>query len=269
MKTQKSFTLIELLVVIAVIGLLSSIVLVNLKGTRGKARIAKGLEFSQSIQHALGSEAVGIWRFEEATGNTAYDSSGYGNNGTINGASPVAGILGNALSFDGNNDYVDCGSNDSLNIINEISIELWFNPSTVTDDHYAAAHGSYGGMGWAIYQQSTRFTPSIKTNVGTGIVSTSYFLKIGQWGHIVITYDGSKLKVYENGVFYQDAPLSGSILYTGFPKTGIGGYLPTPTFRPFFGLIDEVRIYGKALTAGEIQKHYVEGLERYQDLSIK
>lgn len=83
MTQQKSFTLIELLVVIAIIGLLSSIVLVNigLPGQRQKARIAKTLEFSSSIQNALGSEAVGIWTFD----NNAFDTSGYGNNGTIYG----------------------------------------------------------------------------------------------------------------------------------------------------------------------------------------
>ncbi|MDO8436136.1 MAG: type II secretion system protein, partial [bacterium] len=59
-KKKKAFTLIELLVVIAIIGLLASIILVSLKGTREKARIAKSLDFSQRINHALGAYAVGI-----------------------------------------------------------------------------------------------------------------------------------------------------------------------------------------------------------------
>ncbi len=101
MKNKKAFTLIELLVVIAIVGLISSIVLVNLKGTREKARIAKALDFSHTIQHTLGAYAVGIWRFEEI-GDTALDSSGYGNHGTITGATHTNGILGSALSFDGN-----------------------------------------------------------------------------------------------------------------------------------------------------------------------
>ncbi|MEA3295592.1 MAG: prepilin-type N-terminal cleavage/methylation domain-containing protein, partial [Patescibacteria group bacterium] len=82
----KAFTLIELLVVISIIGLLSSIVLVSTKGIREKARLAKAQKFDSSIQHALGANAVGIWRFEEGTGTTAHDESGYGNDGTIHGA---------------------------------------------------------------------------------------------------------------------------------------------------------------------------------------
>ena len=89
---NKSFTLIELLVVIAVIGLLTSIVMVSMKGTRGKAKITKGLQFSQSINHALGAHAVGIWDFNDHdTPGVANDRSGYANHGTITGATYIGG----------------------------------------------------------------------------------------------------------------------------------------------------------------------------------
>ena len=127
---QKSFTLIELLVVIAIIGLLASIVIVNLAGTRGKASIARGLQFSQSVHHALGSEAVGIWSFDEGSGATAYDASGYGNNGTLyNFASPhgwttdTPSNTGYALSFDGVDDYVSLPSMKPQ----YFTISLWVN----------------------------------------------------------------------------------------------------------------------------------------------
>ena len=60
------FTLIELLVVIAIIGMLASIVLVSLRSSQDKARVARGLQFSQSVYHAIGVDATGIWRFDEA-----------------------------------------------------------------------------------------------------------------------------------------------------------------------------------------------------------
>lgn len=130
---KKGFTLIELLVVIAVIGLISSIVLVQIKTPREKAQIAKSLQFSNTIQNALGSEGVGTWSFDDQT-NPTKDSSGYGNNGTIYGASftdetphKVVGTGAGryALQFDGVDDYVDCGAPSSLDIPGDKTLELW------------------------------------------------------------------------------------------------------------------------------------------------
>ena len=83
MKQEKSFTLIELLVVIAIIGVLTSIVLVSTQGLQGKARITKTLEFSQSLNNALGAYAVGWWTFDGGAGPRVQDTPGYGNNGTL------------------------------------------------------------------------------------------------------------------------------------------------------------------------------------------
>ncbi|MDD2697157.1 MAG: type II secretion system protein, partial [Candidatus Pacebacteria bacterium] len=135
MKRNKSFTIIELLVVIAVIGLISSIVLVNLRGTREKARISKALEFNQSVNHALGSEAVGIWRLDEGAGATAYDSSGYGNNGTIVGTTWTTGILGKALSFPGVNNDVTINNFGQVAPKDEITISIWAKPNTLLGQH--------------------------------------------------------------------------------------------------------------------------------------
>ena len=59
----------------------------------------------------ISSGLSGYWNFEENNGDTAYDRSGNGNDGTIHGASWTTGISGNALSFDGVDDYVDIGNN--------------------------------------------------------------------------------------------------------------------------------------------------------------
>ena len=62
------------------------------------------------------SSAMGIWLLDEGSGDTAYDSSGNDHHGTINGAQWVDGKFGGALSFDGQDDFVDCGNTELLRI---------------------------------------------------------------------------------------------------------------------------------------------------------
>ncbi|MHC4168510.1 MAG: hypothetical protein ACYSWQ_16280 [Planctomycetota bacterium] len=63
------------------------------------------------------ADLVGHWRFDEGSGTTAFDSSGNGNDGTLNGGPNwVVGYLGGALEFDGSDDWVDCGNDPSLDL---------------------------------------------------------------------------------------------------------------------------------------------------------
>jgi len=67
---------------------------------------------------------------DEGTGNPQ-DSSGKGNHGTITGATwTTQGKFGNALEFDGVNDMVNCGNDESLNITDRITVEAWIKPGT-------------------------------------------------------------------------------------------------------------------------------------------
>lgn len=121
---QRGFTLIELLVVIAVIGMLSSIVLVNLSGTRERARISKGLSFSHSVNNALGAYAVGIWSFDKINpDNTITDASNYNNHCIINGSVEDEGIMRKALNFDGVDDYLNCENQSYLSVSDALTIE--------------------------------------------------------------------------------------------------------------------------------------------------
>ncbi len=254
-RRNESFTLIELLVVIAIIGLISSIVLVNLKGTRGKARIAKALDLSSTIRHTLGAYAVGIWRFEEI-GDIALDSSGYGNHGTIHGATYEDGIFGSALRFDGVDDYVDCGNDASLDITDAITIEMWIK--------VASQDQSWESF---IYKGGDRLETGVSGAKGiwaNGLYVTNVW-EYNQWFHLAyVSTIAPETKLYINGE-QKGNTWTGTRLPLGAGILKIG----TCESETFNGTIDEVYIYDQALSSTEIRKHYAEGLEKHKNLTIK
>ena len=274
---NKAFTLIELLVAISIIGLLSSIVLVSLKGTREKAKIAKSLEFSHSIQHSLGSEAVGIWNFDDCPGGTVNDSSGYGNNGTISGASCSSdtphSIVGTgtgkyALSFDGAGDYVSVLDSNSLDITDAITIEVWVYINSLGSTNWGFLSKGSNTTGWGMwyYSPSGVFPIDFADNLGNRhyVDMPAGSIPVGAWAHVVGVYDRTYIRGYVNGVQKASRNVGAYTIATNANNLLIGQR--TGSF--FNGLIDEVRIYNQALTQAEIQQHYVEGLERYGDLAL-
>jgi prepilin-type N-terminal cleavage/methylation domain-containing protein len=272
---QKAFTLIELLVVIAIIGVLASIVLVNLRGSREKARIAKSLQYSQSINHALGAYAISIWSFDDSVADASTsDTSGYGNHCELIG-SPVQteGIIRNGFSFDGSADYLDCGAKPSLEMgTDDMTVTVWIKIGNVTADHMGiVTKGAQGptDIGYelsyrALSQNDIHFWIGNGANRLYGNSDNDLGLDDGNWHFITVSADRDG-----DIVFYVDSDNvgDGSIAsYDGEDITNpsrdlrIGRWSGSP--QSFNGLIDEVRIYKEALSASEIQKHYVEGLER-------
>jgi len=275
---NKSFTLIELLVVIAVIGLLASIVIVNLTGTRSKANIARGLQFSQSIHHTLGAYAVGVWSFDEGSGTTANDSSGYGNNGNLTNG-PVwrcANIDPNytpsgqscALEFDGVNDYLNIGDKSSLELMSTLSFGGWiyWNGVSGTDCPFGKEMAYKIDLNDAENGNRARFClrTSGTTWCSGNILSDSAIPK-NKWVHIFAVYDGLRAKLFINGIEQKiDAAFSGTIVDNSNPFTI--GFRQSADY--FSGLIDDVRIYEEALSVAQIQQLYVEGTTK-KGLAIK
>ena len=275
--SNRSFTLIELLVVIAIIGLITSVSLVaiDLPGQRQKARIAKTLEFSSSIQNALGSEARGIWDFDENGGTVATDRSGYGNNGTLNNFISPNGYVNDtpqaivsasqgqgkySLSFDGGGDYVDLGTGASLNFADSVpwSFEMWAKLAVSNGVFVRSTSDSNP----ALKLSATAFTFYRPNPYQLDSVTIDNLANV--WSHIVLSTDSSRnMKVYQNGVYKGVIALTSSQMVFRYL-----GYTDAYHSWWFGGLIDDVRIYAQALTIGQIQQHYAEELEGHQNLAI-
>ena len=105
-----------------------------------------------SAQAAL----VGEWHLNEGDGTTASDSSGNSNDGTlkplVSGPTWIAGNCDAALSFDGVDDYVDCGSSATLKPIHDITIEMWVKPGA-TQNRWADILGGHQNNQGYVNQQ--------------------------------------------------------------------------------------------------------------------
>jgi len=203
------------------------------------------------------SALVGYWKFDEGSGTTANDSSGYGNNGTLyNGPTWTSGEVGGALSFDGVDDYMDCGVADWFNSLLNVTISLWVKPGS-TQLQYADILSAHG-WGYMVEQAGTTnnlfYFSYWNGSVWQGNnIQTQ--LTAGVWQHFVVQKDGTTIRHFVNGVKTAEGSVSGNPVYSFGTKlmisrwSGSGG-------RYFNGLIDEVRIYNRALSAAEIKALY-------------
>jgi prepilin-type N-terminal cleavage/methylation domain-containing protein len=268
---QKGFTLMELLVVIAIFALIASIVFVISWGALDSAKIAKGLQFSQHLQNSLGAYAVGIWKFDEGTGTTANDTSGWENHGTlVNGPvwrcasvdpSYTPSGQGCSLEFNGSNQYVNAGNDISFNIVEEITIEAWVKrKGDGTHVDYDAMFGKGLSTSYAVYFYKANYLPIFRIETPMPKSLTANFpVELDVWQHWVFTYDGAHMRIYLNGVQDNSITNTGSIGADSAPFQI--GKIGDRSQYFFNGLIDEVHIYNTSLNLSQIQSHYYAGLQ--------
>jgi len=272
MPSNKAFTLLELLVVIAIIGILSSIVIVSMSGSTDSATIAKGKAYAQQVHALLGHEAVLNLAFNENAHDTCpdgadiCDASGYDNNGEIyNDAhfveSPVDGY---AVSFDGSGDYinipaVDMGLTKNFNFsawlysVNPSSIRMSIFSQTSLKDSFSIECGTF--------ETNTVTYMVFCTGVGVRAATANDSLINDEW--IFLSYNSLSSglhEIYINGI-KQALATNLSLTFVSSANAKQIGQRGNNS-QWYNGLIDEVHIYSEALPTTEIQKHYVQGLEK-------
>ncbi len=191
------------------------------------------------------SGPVGAWGFDEPRGKTVSDSSGTGNAGRISGAVRTRGRFGGGLSFDGRNDWVTVGDDASLDLTRAMTLEAWVRPAArgarsvlVKERGNRLSYGLYGRPSAHV------FTTAEQALRGSR-------LRLGRWSHLAMTWNGRTLRVYVNGAQVAAHALTGEAAGSSGPLR-IGGNAIWPEF--FKGVIDEVRVYDRALSAGEVAR---------------
>jgi glucose/arabinose dehydrogenase/fibronectin type 3 domain-containing protein len=208
---------------------------------------------AEATTPATPSGLVGAWAFGEGSGTTSVDASGNNNTATLQGATwSTAGKYGNALSFNGTSSIVRVASAASLNLSSAMTLSAWVNPAASqsgwrtimqkqVDAYFLNASNDSGPLrpsGGATFGGSTQFVTSTTAN------------PVNTWTHVALTYDGSIVRLYVNGTQVATRAQTGAIQTSSNPLW-IGGNQPYGEF--FNGLIDEARIYNRALSQAEIQ----------------
>src|SRR3989339_2146970 len=197
---------------------------------------------------------IGEWRFEEGTGTTAADTSGGNNNGIlVNSPTWLNGKVGKALQFDGLNTYVTISDSNVLDLTTGISIEAWVKTDVITTDGGPTRRVLDKGVYVLAASDQAYFKVVIGgANKGVGKAWTS--ADVNSWHHLIGTYDGATVKLYQDGTLAGQTSATGNIDVNGNPLI-IGRQGTSPAGR-FDGVIDEVKIYNRALSASEVLEHY-------------
>jgi hypothetical protein len=201
------------------------------------------------------ADLVAYWTFDEGSGNAVYDTSGNDNNGTIYGATWGVGKYGTALQFNGQDNYVEVPSSDTLEIDNNVTITAWINWIDAGDTWLGIlANGQQNGP-WENYglfvNRSSRFLYFTLSLDGGHVTqqTPNDIIVPNEWVHVSASWDGSAARIYVNGQKELETAQSGTLVPPGLPLR-IGHRNGSPHY--FNGTIDEVRIYNHALEEAEI-----------------
>ncbi len=207
-------------------------------------------EYITPVQLAATGLAA-YYTFDEGSGTTAKDTSGNGNNGTINGNPQwVAGKIGGALSFDGAGNYVDCGKGASLVIRDAITISCWIKIASFTRDWETIL-----GMGDDSYRMSRSATNGNSIHFGCngptgGNLDANTVVNTDTWRHVALVYDGTNKIIYIDGL--EDARVASTGRINASAYNLYIGANSQQANRNLKGVVDDVRIYNRPLSAAEV-----------------
>jgi len=216
---------------------------------------------------------VGLWTMNERAGIKIFDGSGYNNTGTMtnmdNPSTATSGwAKGKGLSFDGVNDWVNVGTGSSLNLgTGSFTAGAWIKRNAV-GTYFPIFEESVSGQGWQwriflyidnkIYVYTRNVAFQAYNVVGSSVADTS-------WHHIVAVRDITAGQMY----VYKDGIRQTMTIIANDAGIGVDINSPNPLIIGGNGLIDDVRIYNRALSADEVWKEYVTPYYMYPRKTTK
>jgi PKD repeat protein len=197
---------------------------------------------------------VAAYGFDETGGTQALDSSGRGNHGTLSNATRSSQAkFGRALSFNGSNSLVTVADSAALDLTNGMTLSAWVYPTSWASGWKTVIMKERsGGLAYTLNANSDAGRPNTTLRIGSydRQLTAGSHLPTNTWAHLAATYNGSRQRLFVNGVQVGSRSQTGNLDVTANPVR-IGGSTVWPN-QYFQGLIDEVRVYNRALTRTEI-----------------
>lgn len=237
-----------------------------LEGSSLRAALAPALTVPQGL--------VAYWPLDLGSlnwgGNTAFDRSGRGNNGTLTNLSSTdlrAGKVGQALNFNGTTQYVvKTGTAGSLPVVNTLNFtySAWVNTTQTGNDRWLLAEGHHnnGNALSGLINQSgvLRYLMRDDTNTNNVVVLGTATINDGKWHHVAVAGNGANVTIYVDG--RKGAASAAITVVTITADNAAIGCVYRGGAASLFAnsVIDDARIYNRALSAQEILSIYTAGL---------
>ncbi|MEX2514740.1 MAG: DUF2341 domain-containing protein [Candidatus Paceibacterota bacterium] len=204
---------------------------------------------------------AGVWHTGEDSATQTFDSTGNNNTGNFQDNLPTtqSGKIGDTQDFDGTSDYIDAGTDSSLDITTEITVGVWVNPDNTGGDYTGIVNKSRADtagfwMGYSANGDIVRWETNDAGGSWHEVDMPLIDAEVGEWNHFVGVYDGSELIGYKNGS------------QSGTPDSFTGEFETTTNSlkfgdfevadRWFDGMLDEIRISSAARSADWIATEY-------------
>lgn len=254
-KFNLAFTLIELMTVLSILSLLAAVILKSVNTARESARVSAVIQFEAGMLHAIGDQLVGQWKFDETSGNTVYDTSSFGNNGTITGtAEKVTGIRGNGLNLHDGVSTVTIPNSPSLNLsTNSFTASIWTKTNSPGD------------------MKVLRIGPNAELNFYHGYLRNCFnncennYVNVvtdNKWHNVAVIGDSVSVRIYFDGKLMPAQTLAPS-------SASMAGGVSVGWGTTYEGIVDELRLYSVPLNIAQIDQLYAEGLKTHQDLAVR
>lgn len=196
---------------------------------------------------------IAHWPFEDETADHALDATGRGHDLSLQGVQRVPGAIGQALRFSGAGSLVQAPIPEDLQSPAEVTLEAWVRPDAIPPGSEGLGILNLGN----VLLRLTRDTPSFHVFTDRwGPILADGAVRLGQWYHVVGTYDRREMRIYVNGELAGSRERLGDIPRCERPLQ-LGRQA-----NPFVGLIDEAKVHTRRLSREEVSSAFAAAVRR-------